>query len=88
MAYVAFFRLTKPQRVQAIELRRGWRPSEFARTAFWVCADGHVSRRNGHHQLTDEAGAAVDLMLRGDDVRTRGDLRDYRTAAFTMAPER
>lgn len=81
--YVPFNELTTIQKEQAIGLRLKWPKAEFLRFQFWVKDDGQISRRAGHHTLTVEEGAKIDAMLR-DDVRTRGDLRDFKTADFSI----
>jgi hypothetical protein len=83
MAYVPFNDLTETQRAEATVLRPKWTPEEFSRFQFWVCPGGAISRRVGHHTLTAEEGAKIDAMLRFD-VRTKGDLRDYTTARFSL----
>jgi hypothetical protein len=80
--------LTTAQQAEAISLRPKWSAEEFIRFKFWVKADGHVSRRAGHHQLTRTAGAAIDAMLSGKSVRSKGDLAGFKSAVFHLAPER
>lgn len=47
--------MTAAQRVEAVGLRPKWHTSDFPKFAFYIKADGHVSRRGGHHELTKEA---------------------------------
>lgn len=55
MAYVKWKDMTPAQRVEATKLRPHLHMSDFPRFAYWIKPDGHVSRRGGHHELTEEA---------------------------------
>lgn len=58
----------------------------------WITRKGMPSHRPGHWQWTKECAAVIDsaitAMTRGEDVRTRGDLRDYKAGEFHLAVER
>ena len=84
MPYVPFSQLTAKQKMPARRLRPKWQDHDFTRMQFWVKPDGDLSRRTGHHTLTEEAGAEIDSMLVLTDVRSKGDLADYKTADFSM----
>lgn len=66
MPYVPFGDLTDTQKAQAIALRPKWAHAQFHRFQFWVCPDGALSRRSGHHNLTVEEGAKIDAMIQAD----------------------
>jgi hypothetical protein len=55
MPLVIWKEMTDAQRLEAIALRPKWHTSDFPNFAFWIRPDGHVSKRGGHHQLTEEA---------------------------------
>jgi hypothetical protein len=74
--------MSEVQKAEAHGLRQKWDSKEFHRFRFWIKDDGHVSRRMGHHRLTQAAGAEIDAMLRGEPVRSKGDLAGYTTATF------
>lgn len=86
MSYVDFGDLTPAQRAEALVMRPKWEREEFQRFAFWLKPDGHLSRRFGHHRLTNAAGAEIDAMLRGKPVRSKGDMASYVTAKFGLTP--
>jgi hypothetical protein len=69
--FVPFRLLSFAQAKEAIALRPKWNPLELRRFSFWVKADGHISKRNGHHTLTDEEAKKLDAMLRGDVERSK-----------------
>jgi len=71
MSFVPFRLLTFEQANEAIALRPKWNPLELRRFKFWVKPNGHISRKKGHHTLTEEEGAKIDAMLRGEEVRSR-----------------
>lgn len=48
------------------------------RFAFWVKKDGHMSRKKGHHDMSKRGQAAIDAMLKGTSVRSKGDLREWK----------
>lgn len=54
-ALVKWKDMTAAQKIEAIELRPQWKLDRFADFEFWIKEDGHVSRRGGHHALTEEA---------------------------------
>lgn len=81
MTFVDYEKLTPAQRVEVEHLPWLDVSAERRRFAFWIKPDGHVSRRSGHKQLTAAAGAEIDAMLRGKDVRSR-----TATEGFTTAP--
>lgn len=78
MAYIEFTELTTAQRLEAIHLRPAWHLSNFRKFQFWIKPDGHVSHRKGHHQIGAEGDAMIDAMLEGDDVRSKGDNREWK----------
>lgn len=55
MPLVEWKDMTEVQRSEAIELRPRWESEVFPNFAFWIKPDGSVSRRFGHHSLTEEA---------------------------------
>lgn len=60
------------------EIYSDWEPGKHADFAFWVRKDGQLAaRKAGRHKMTDEA-AKRRLAEYGADVRTKGDLRDWR----------
>jgi len=53
-------------------------PGKHADFAFWVRADGQLAaRRAGRHKMTDEAAKRY-MEKYTTDVRTKGDLREWR----------
>lgn len=78
MGYVDFDNLSADQQAQVIALRPKLKREELSRLAFFVTRLGAISKRNGHHQLTDRAGKEIDAMLRaGRTARSKGDLQDW-----------
>jgi hypothetical protein len=60
------------------EIYNDWKPGECADFAFWVRKDGQLAlRRAGRHQMTDEA-AKRHMEKYTADVRTKGDLREWK----------
>lgn len=55
MPLVIWSEMTDAQRLEAIALRPKWHTADFPNFEFWIKSDGHVSRRGGHHRLTEEA---------------------------------
>jgi hypothetical protein len=88
MSFVDFRELSPPLQAEAYLMRPKWPLDELERFAFWVKPDGHLSRRAGHHQLAKAEGKKIDAMLRAEPVRSKGDLAHYKTARFSLAPER
>jgi hypothetical protein len=76
--FVPFARLTRLQRIEARELRPKWKHDEFIRFSFWICKDGHISKRLGHHELTEVAWRGAMQRLSGEADRSKGDLRDWK----------
>lgn len=88
MPYIPYVHLTEGQQKEIQLLRPKWPAEEFPRFQFWVKPDGKMSRRAGHHSLTHEAFSVYDAMFKARDfVRSKGDLRDYKTANFSMTHE-
>ncbi len=63
----------------------------YAHYRVFLRKDGEVARRRGWWQWTEEfakrTDAAARAMMRGEDVRSRGDLRDVKTATFHLCHE-
>ena len=77
MAYVEFKKLTPAQRVEAVKLRPRWHMADFKNFAFWVKADGHLSRRGGHHELLEGAYQAI-IKRYEAPPRNKGDLAEWK----------
>jgi len=77
MSLVLWKHLTPAQRLEAIALRPKWHLSDFSNFAFWIRPDGHVSRRGGHHALTEEAYQRAKANLDAP-VRSKGDLAEWK----------
>jgi hypothetical protein len=79
MGFVNFAYLSADQQDEARLRRPKWHPSEFPRFKFWVRADGHVSEKPGHHQLT---AAEIKRMMTelGEplDPPGKGSLREWK----------
>lgn len=86
--YVDFRDLTPKQRMEARALRPNWPISEFLRVSFWVKADGHLSRRTGHHQITDVEGKKIEALAKDAWDRTPKMSKKWKSATFHFAPER
>ena len=60
------------------EIYSDWKPEQWADFAFWIRKDGQIAlRRSGRHRMTDEA-AKRHLARYGEDVRTKGDNREWK----------
>lgn len=79
MSYRPYAEMLEDEQAVARSLRSDWKLEEFPRFEFWVCKDGHISRKPGHHRLTETAFAEIKARFL-DDPRTRGDLRDWKGA--------
>lgn len=76
MSFVEWKRLTAAQKIEATQLRPRWHLTDFKDFAFWVKADGHLSRRGGHHEMTE--GAYKRIVGRfSAPPRTKGDLAEW-----------
>lgn len=75
--YKKFYLLSTEQQEEAFALRPSWKPTDFRLFEFWVKPDDHLSRRGGHHQLTEEGFKELNLKYFGDP-RVKGDLRDWK----------
>jgi hypothetical protein len=84
MPFVNFDDLPEYQQEEIRDMHSRWDPEEFHRFKFFIKADGEVSRRRGHHTLTDAEDEKIMDMLRAPDPRTKGDLSHYRTAFFGL----
>jgi hypothetical protein len=80
-----FVDLTPAQRSEAIALRPKWPVAVFKSVAFWLKADGHVSRSRGHHRIIDRDDfeserrlAEVRLLTNPARIAVRGDLSGWR----------
>lgn len=73
-------KLTTKQKLEAARMRPAWRLSDFRKFEFWVCPDGHVSRRRGggSHQLSDRSCNALLKEISGEAVRSKGDNREWK----------
>lgn len=78
MAYVRFDQMDALQQAEARALRPHWRAADLPNFEFWVKADGHLSRRGGHHQMTGQAYQAILKKHVGTEPRSKGDLRDFK----------
>lgn len=58
----------------------------------WITPGGRASRRKGHWNWTEKHAANVranmEAAARGDDVRSKGDNREFKTADFHLNRER
>ena len=55
-----------------------WKPGQHADFSFWVRKDGQLAtRKSGRHRMTDEAAKRM-LEEYGNDIRTNGDLREWK----------
>ena len=63
MTYVNYADLTATQKREAILLRPKLAATDFPRFMFWVKPDGHISRKAGHHRLTEAEGRAIENFL-------------------------
>lgn len=77
MGLVLWKDMTPAQRVEAIKLRPKWHMSDFPNFEFWIKADGHVSRRGGHHRLTEEAYQRAKANMEAPP-RSKGDLSNWK----------
>lgn len=77
MGYAIWKDMTPAQRLEAIKLRPQWHMSDFPNFAFWIKADGHVSQRGGHHQLTEKAYQRAITNLNAAP-RSKGDLAEWK----------
>jgi hypothetical protein len=79
MGWVDWKALTAAQKTEAVRMRPTWKLSQFRDFEFWIRKDGHVSERRGggSHQLSARA-CNDELRKYGDDVRTKGDLREWK----------
>lgn len=78
MAYARWEELTVNQKRVVHSLRRHWSPGDFKLFQYKLRKDGDASRRKGDHKPTPEYGAALDKMIRGEDVRSKGDNREWK----------
>jgi hypothetical protein len=85
MGFVNYVDLTPPQKSAAILARPKWSQETFARMMFWVRPNGHISRRAGHHQLTNAESEAIYNGLensrdRGQPLSPpgKGDVREWK----------
>ena len=69
MSFVNYTDLTITQKREAILLRPKWAATDFPRFMMWVKPDGHISRKAGHHRLTEAEGKAIENFLRHEDER-------------------
>lgn len=89
MPFVDYDDLSERQQMEAHLLRPRWERKEFPRFAFWVKADGQLSKGNGHHQLTDAEMTRVKALHDPfDNHGVKGGIRHLRTSTFSMNKER
>ncbi len=87
MPLVPWKSMTAAQRVEAIGLRPRWHLSDFPNFEFWIKADGHVSRRGGHHSISEAAHR--EFMKKFEGIRQHPDEPSaFRGETFHFAPER
>ena len=89
MPFVAFNKLAPCQRseVQVLDARRGGKlAARLSDFAFWVKADGHMSRKPGHHMLLEDAFLRISLLCFDDpDPSDKGGIRgNFKTADFHL----
>lgn len=65
--------------------------SDYKIYCIWITRNGRVSRRKGDWQWTKKAGGDANKNIlravRGDDVRSKGDMREFKTADFHLNKE-
>jgi hypothetical protein len=85
MPLVKYIDMPPYQQHMVREIYNDWKPDQYADFAFWVRKDGQLAlRRAGRHQMTDDA-AKREYAKFGADVRTKGDLREWRPGhSFTF----
>lgn len=78
MPLVKFVDLSIYQQHCVKEIYNEWDAEQHEDFAFWIRKDGQLAnRRAGRHAMTDEA-AKRRLAEYGNDVRTKGDLREWK----------
>lgn len=78
MPLVKFQDLDAYQQHCVKQIYNDWPSGQHADFAFWIRKDGQLAlRRAGKHRMTDEA-AERRLAQYGADVRTKGDLREWK----------
>ena len=80
--WVNWSKLSAKQKLEALNMRPAWHPSDFGKFEFWVCPDGHVSRRRGggSHRLSEQS-CNLNLLLKeifGEAIRSKGDNREWK----------
>ena len=85
MKFARWEELTSEQRRHVHSLRRDWKPSDFILFEYKINKDGSLSRKKGDHQPTPEYKAALYKALCGEDIRSKGDNREWRPGhSFTF----
>lgn len=85
--YVDYNKATPEQQTSFRRVNSQLAP-HFGNYKLWVTRSGLASLRKGHWDWTDKYAKAIDAqskaVMRGDHVRTRGDLRGFKTATFHL----
>ncbi len=86
MAFVPYKYLSSAQKTQIQSLRPHLTEDQLVRFQYWVKPDGTISRKSGHHTLTKESQSEIMNQINAP-ARSKGDLQDYKSCDFSMAPE-
>jgi hypothetical protein len=85
MPLAEFSKLTEEQQRQVRAEYIGWTDSDYHDFLFWIRKDGNMaSKRSGRHHMTS-AAAKRHMDRYGADIRTKGDLKDWKPGhSFTF----
>jgi hypothetical protein len=78
MPLVKYTEMSPYQQHCVREIYNDWKTEEYQDFAFWIRKDGQLAtRRAGRHSMTDEA-AKRHMEEYQADIRTKGDLREWK----------
>ena len=87
MSWIQYSKATPIQQITFKETNPGLGP-DWANYQIWITKKGEASRAKGQWQWTEKYATTVDreikAMTRGDNVRSKGDLREFKTATFHL----
>ena len=86
--WIDFVDMDESLKAEAIAMRPRWPIGDFPRFRFYLKKDGHLSRQAGHHSHTEKTSGAFMAAFKEAYDQTPEMSKRWKSADFTMAPER
>lgn len=82
--FIDFLKLSDEHKAEIRTVYQNDPDSNLARFAFWVKKDGTMSRKKGHHRMTEAEGKKLDDWLVDDRAHSKTSFPDYVLGKFSL----